>query len=87
MAAKQGDRRALASAKKTLAGKGKTGGLRRLLPFLGPAFIARLVRRSARGPWFLCSWQPTHAARSPGMSVAQERIVWIIRFLSSKAWK
>jgi len=43
MAAKQGDRRALASAKKTLAGKGKTGGLRRLLPFLGPAFIASIA--------------------------------------------
>lgn len=43
MTVKQGDRRTLASAKKTLAGKGKQSRLRRLLPFLGPAFIASIA--------------------------------------------
>jgi manganese transport protein len=43
MADKQSDRRALASAADTLSGKGKTGRLRRLLPFLGPAFIASIA--------------------------------------------
>jgi manganese transport protein len=43
MADKQSDRRALASAADTLSGKGKKGRLRRLLPFLGPAFIASIA--------------------------------------------
>jgi manganese transport protein len=43
MADKQSDRRALTSARETLAGQGKRGRLRRLLPFLGPAFIASIA--------------------------------------------
>ena len=43
MADKQSDRRALTSARETLAGKGKRGRLRRLLPFMGPAFIASIA--------------------------------------------
>jgi manganese transport protein len=43
MAVKQSDRRTLTSARKTLAGKGAKGRLRRLLPFMGPAFIASIA--------------------------------------------
>jgi manganese transport protein len=39
----RGDHTTLAKAEDTLAGKGKKGGLRKLLPFLGPAFIASVA--------------------------------------------
>jgi manganese transport protein len=39
----RGDRATLSRARKALSSKGKKGGLRRLLPFLGPAFIASVA--------------------------------------------
>jgi manganese transport protein len=39
----RGDRATLSRARQALSSKGKKGGLRRLLPFLGPAFIASVA--------------------------------------------